>query len=73
MIDSRKRVVIHKHGKNGPYVSVSPARAEELETLLEKQRVRFFVDSTLSGGAVIFDLERGTDLLAIQTFLDSIE
>jgi hypothetical protein len=73
MLDARRRIVVHKHGKNGPYVSVSPARAEEVETLLENKHVRFFVDSTLSGGLVIFDLERGTDLSALQALLDGVE
>lgn len=69
----QRRIVVRKYGKNGPYVSVPPQRASDVETLLDRNRVRFFIDLTVSGGAVIFDLSHSTDLPTVQALLDSVE
>lgn len=69
----QRRIVVRKYGKNGPYVSVTPQRASDVESLLGRNKIMFFVDSTLSGEAVLFDLGRNADLPAVQSLLDSLD
>jgi hypothetical protein len=72
-----KPLYVANDGTAGPYIMVPLSQLSDLRDLLEKHRVRYFVEEdaiSLDGAPeiAIVDLGHGADAAAIQAILDTV-
>jgi hypothetical protein len=79
MIDvmTTKPLYVSTDGTAGPYIMVPVSQLADLRDLLDRHRVRYFVEEdaiSLDGApeTVVVDLGHGADAAAVQAILDSV-
>jgi hypothetical protein len=74
---TQRRLQVSDDGTAGPYIMVPVSQLAELERLLDRTRIRYWVGEnaiSFDGGPEIatINLGRGADPAAVQAILDSV-
>jgi hypothetical protein len=74
---TQQRLRVSNDGTSGPYIMVPVSQIEDIKTVLNHNRVRYWVDEnaiSLNGTPeiAVINLGRGADAAGVQYILDSV-